>query len=189
MAELRRLTRYDRELYAFAKGLFEVRRRAMMNVLLACHASATTEPRKRSCPSSFTSSQALPGEGWYAAENDGTRWFNWTGPGSESWIELGTPEGSEFVLRIGVLHTLKPEMLFELEIFVNDVQLTPEVSRDSAGHTICAPVAAHLLRPAGMGNTITLRVPHLSRPCDCDPMNDDSRTLGIAVYEIGLVAV
>jgi hypothetical protein len=188
-AELRRLTCHDRELYAFAKELSEIRRRAMSKALPAGHANATTEPGRRCRSSSFTSSMALPGGGWCAAENDGNRWFNWTGPGSESWIELGTPEGSEFELRIGVLHALKPETLFELELFVNDARLKPEVSRDSAGHTICAPVAAHLLRPAGMSNTITLRVPHLSRPCDCDPMNDDSRMLGIAVYQIGLVAV
>jgi hypothetical protein len=189
---LRALTFYDGKLYNFAKEMFEQRRRLMLRELLALQADqadAVAKPSSRRLPSSFTSGTPVPGEGWYAPEHDGTRWFNWTGPTSDSWIELGTPAGTEFVLHMCILHALKADSLFDLGLLVNGVPLKTNVCQDSIGHTISAKVDAHLLRDAGRGNRIAIHVPHPVRPCDVDLKNHDSRTLGLAVHRIELKSV
>jgi hypothetical protein len=67
------------------------------------------------------------------------------------------------------------------------VQLTPGVRQASSCYTVFAPVPPRLLNGMGKRNKITLRAPGLCRPCDFDPMNADSRLLGVAVHQIGLV--
>jgi hypothetical protein len=188
---LRELTLYDRKLYAVAEEIFEVSRLKMLQQPSALHAEPTngTAADPRPMPSSFTSGSPLPGEGWYAPENDGQRWFNWTGPASESWIDLGSPAGTDFALHILVVNALRLSSIFEVELLVNGVQVTSDVCANSIGHTISANVPAHLLESPGRANRIVVRVPHRSRPCDSDPMNHDSRILGVAVHSIELVAV
>ena len=189
-AALEELTRYDRQLYKFATELFEQRRMQMLRELLTRHAGqifVKDQPLRERAPS-FIAGALLPGEGWYAPETDGTRWYNWTGPETESWVELDSPSGSKCTLQLGVLHALRSESLAELELYLNGAQLKHEVHRDAFGHTVSAPVPASLLRGNGKKNRVLLRIPDPSRPCDSDPLNDDSRVLGVAVYHLALTA-
>jgi len=181
MDELQRLTEYDKQLYEFAAELFELRLRKAGDLSIAASAHA---PGAR--PSLFEAGTDAPGEGWYAAERIRERWFHWTGPGEESWIDLGTPEGSEISLRIDVQHALLPGSLHELEIYINGTRLQPGVALNGGRHVIAASVPPAALRGDGTNNRVTLRVPHVMRPCDCHPDNNDSRKLGIAVHAIGL---
>ena len=182
LADLHRLTDYDSKLYAFAGDLFEQRRLSMPE-MPAGIPEAPLCPR----PASFRAGAVLPGDGWYAAEKDGERWFHWTGPGRESWIELGSPGGIDIVLRIEIVHTLQPEFLHELEICVNGVRLAVDVSRHSGGHTVSARVPENVLQDVSTPNRVVLRLPRFARPCDLDPDNHDSRKLGIAVHQIELM--
>gem|GEM_PF-1909254 len=189
-AELEELTRYDRQLYAFAAELFEQRRAEMLRELLTWHAGlryAKNEPTREMAPS-FIAGTSLPGEGWYAPETDGTHWYNWTGPETDSWVELASPVGKKYTLKLGVLHALRPESLTELELSVNGARLLHETRPHPPGYMIYAEVPATLLRGKGRKNRIALHVPHPTRPCDSDPLNDDSRLLGISVYHIALTA-
>lgn len=189
LTALREMTSYDRQLYAFASELFESRWRKItpeLSAWRAKHVASILGQHQADCSSLFIAGQPVPGEGWYAPECDGTRWFNWTGPPSESWIELGTPPGETIVLQIGVLHALRQESLSELRIFLNGTELQFKVCRDTIGHTISASVPTHLLRELKESNRVLLRVPNPTRPCDLDPMNDDSRTLGLAIHRMEL---
>ena len=189
-AALEELTRYDRQLYTFATQLFEQRRSQMLRDLLTRHAGhefAKNESIRDLAPS-FIAGGLMPGEGWYAPENNGAHSYNWTGPGSESWVELASPSGGKCTLQVGILHALKAECLAELQLHVNGTQVTHEVHQDPSGHMVTARVPASILRTNERKNKIVLYIPDPSRPCDSDPTNDDSRVLGVAVYHISLTA-
>lgn len=183
-ALIEEMTFYDRQLYAFAAELFEERIAAMRRGERK-PSPASTQP-ERGRPATFIAGGPVPGWGWYAAEANGSRWFNWTGPDRVSWIELGTPGERDCVLKIGVVHALSMDSLSGLEVFINGKPVVPELRQEEGGYTITAPVPRSMLRGAGENNIVTLRVPNPSRACDSQPGNNDSRLLGIAVHRIGL---
>jgi len=192
IAALRDLTACDRELYAFACGLFEDRRRGMMRRLLSRHAEedrAEAVTARPAGPPVFTFDSPVPGDGWYAPERGGDRWFSWTGPTCQSSIELSSPRGTAFALRLGVLHTMRPEFLSTMDLRINDVRLHPRAEREAEGHVITAAVLPALLRAPGESNWIDIRLPAVVRPCDGNRDNPDSRLLGIAVHRIELMAL
>ncbi len=192
VAALRDLTAWDRELYTFACELFEDRRRGMTRRLLsrqaeAGHAAAVNPgPARRQV---FTFEGPVPGAGWYAPQRAGDRWFSWTGPTCASSIELASPHGTAFALRLGVLHTMSPELLSALDLRINDVPIHPSAARDADGHVITAGVPRDVIRAPGESNVIAIRLPTVVRPCDLDGANPDSRLLGIAVHRIELMAI
>ncbi|MQA30338.1 MAG: hypothetical protein GEU82_10945 [Luteitalea sp.] len=185
------LTARDRELYAFASALVEERRRAMMRRLLVLDADRSPTPGRAfpAPPPVFTFDSPIPGDGWYAPERAGDRWFSWTGPTCESSIEVASPPGTEFVLKLGVLHAMRSEFLSTLDLRVNGVRLHVWTESDAAGHVLTASVPRALIGPPGEGNWIGIRVPRVIRPCEEDPGTYDSRLLGIAVHRIELAAI
>ena len=186
------LTAADRELYAFACELFEERRSAMMRRLLVLGADQTRplDEHARVVPSPvFTFDSPVPGDGWYAPEHDGDRWFSWTGPTCASSIELASPPGVEFVLRLGVLHAMNAEFLSGLDVRLNGVRLHVRAEPDAAGHVLTAAVPRALMGAPGEGNWIAIRLPRVIRPCEQDPAAHDSRLLGIAVHRVELAAI
>jgi hypothetical protein len=187
VAALRDLTAWDRELYTFACDLFEERRRSMMRRLLSRHADAVGSGPAR--PQVFTFEGPVPGDGWYAPQRAGDRWFSWTGPTCASSIELASPHGTAFALRLGVLHTMGPELVSAVDLRINDVPIHASAERDVDGHVVTAPVPRALIRPPGESNVIAIRLPAVVRPCDVDDANPDSRHLGIAVHRIELMAI
>ena len=192
VAALRDLTAWDRELYTFACELFEDRRRSMTRRLLSRHAEAghagavNPGPARRQV---FTFEGPVPGDGWYAPQRAGDRWFSWTGPTCASSIELASPHGTAFALRLGVLHTMSPELLSALDLRINDVPIHPSAARDADGHVITAGVPRDVIRAPGESNVIAIQLPAVVRPCDLDGANPDSRLLGIAVHRIELMAI
>jgi sulfotransferase family protein len=191
-AALADITTADRELYAFACELFEERRRAMMRRLLVLGADQVrpVAERARFVPSPvFTFDSPVPGDGWYGPEHDGARWFSWTGPACASSIELASPPGAEFVLRLGVLHAMSAEFLSGLDVRLNGVRLHVRAEPAAAGHVLTAAVPRALMGAPGEGNWIVIRLPRVIRPCEQDPAAHDSRLLGIAVHRIELTAI
>src|SRR6185312_11961399 len=98
MAALTDLTAQDRELYTFACRLFEHRLRAMTQELHNAY-RPRQEAGHRSLAPVFAFDRAIPGDGWYAPERAGERWFSWTGPSCDSTLELASPPGREVVLK------------------------------------------------------------------------------------------
>ena len=153
----------------------------------AGHADAVSSGPAR--PEVFTFEGPVPGDGWYAPQRAGDRWFSWTGPACASSIELASPHGTAFAVRLSVLHTMGPELVSALDLRINDVSIHPSVERAVDGHVITARVPRALIRPPGESNVIAIRLPAVVRPCDLDGANADSRLLGIAVHRIELVAI
>jgi len=187
MAALTDLTAQDRELYTFACRLFEHRLRAMTQELH--NARPRQEAGHRSLAPVFAFDRAIPGDGWYAPERAGERWFSWTGPSCDSTLELASPPGREVVLKLGVLHAMRWDSLPNLEVRLNDVRLRLQRTPDAGQVVLTAVVPRGLARPPGEGNSIRIRVSELARPCDQDPAAGDSRLLGIALHRIELAAI
>lgn len=191
IAALADLTARDRELYAFACRLFEQRRRTMMRQLLLLNEEfPNAEGAERMCLATpvFAFDAPIPGEGWYAPERAGDRWFSWTGPTCDSTIELASPRGLEFVLRLKVLHAMSWEILSMLEVRLNGVRLRVQMDGEAGGYVLTAEVPRALMRAPGEANLVAIRVPKVIRPCEQDRAAEDSRLLGIAVYRIELAA-
>jgi len=188
---LMEFTSRDQELYNFACELFEERYWKMMRQRLLFNAnrvSAESVTRYPSSATAFTFEGPIPGDGWYAPERSGERWFSWTGPTRDSTIDLASPPGREFYLILGVLHAMTAESLSSIEVRLNGVPLQLRATPAEAGSFLTAAVIGTALRPCGENNRISIRVPVVIRPCEQDSTADDSRLLGIAVYRVELTA-
>ena len=186
------LTGIDRQLYAYARDLFEQRYHEMVGNLLRSysrHSPPAGAPEPETVPSLLHFNNPPSGEGWYAPEILDGRWFCWTGITPESSIHLGTPAGTRFELRLEVVHAAALENLFEMIVAVNGVNVPIQISSGTFGHTVTASVEPGLLRALGQANQISLRSPRRVRPCECDSENDDSRLLGVSVQRAELLCV
>jgi len=188
VAALMEFTSRDQELYNFACELFEERYRKMLRQPLLNRVSAESMNRYAPGATVFTFDGPIPGDGWYAPERSGERWFSWTGPTRDSTIELASPQGREFYLTVGVLHVMKAESLSSIEVRLNCIELQLQVTAAEGGFVLTADVAGTTVRPCGEINRITIRVPAVMRPCEQDSTADDSRLLGIAVHRVELTA-
>lgn len=193
MAALTELTAQDRDLYTFACRLFEERRRAMRQKPRNADGPGQ-EAGHQPSSSVFTFDGAIPGDGWYAPERAGERWFSWTGPTCDSTLELASPPGRELVFKLCVLHAMRWDSLPDLEVRLNGVRLHLQMPPDpmqpaAAGKILRAAVPGGLARAPGEGNSIAIRVPEVIRPCEQDRQAGDSRLLGIAVHRIELAAI
>jgi len=189
---LEELTGIDRQLYVYARDLFEQRYHEMEGNLrrsYSRHSPPAVAPEPEVVPSLLHFNNPPSGEGWYAPEILDGRWFCWTGITPESSIHLGTPAGTRFELRLEVVHAAAPENLFEMIVAVNGVNVPIQISSGTFGHMVTASVEPALLRGLGQANQISLRSPRLVRPCECDSENDDSRLLGVSVQRAELLCV
>ena len=189
---LEELTGIDRQLYAYARELFEQRYHEMVDSLLRLYnqqAPPAVAPEPEALSSVLLFDTPPPGEGWYAPEIMDGRWFCWTGFTPESSLLLGTPPGTRFELRLEVLHAAAPENLFNLIVTVNGMQVPVHICLESYCHVVTASLEPGLLRGNGQVNLISLRCPRPVRPCDSDPQNNDSRLLGISVHRAELLGL
>jgi hypothetical protein len=191
LAALMEFTSCDQELYNFACELFEERHQKMIRQRLLSSANRVRDESANPYISDRTACAfegPIPGDGWYAPERWGERWFSWTGPTRDSTIELASPPGREFCLTLGVLHAMNAESLISTEVHLNGVALQLQVTPEEGGFILTAGVAGTTVRPRGEMNRIAIRVPGVMRPCEQDSTADDSRLLGIAVYRVELTA-
>lgn len=187
---LRDLTRLDGELYRFATLLFERRWQVMRAEVSTRNPLGTPLSMGAEIaddPIAFTFDRAIPGNGWYGAERIANRWCSWTGPGCDAWINLKSAAHQDAVLRVNILHALKPEVLQRTQLLINDTPLTARVGPDTTGHVIKASLPKSLMAINSGEARIMIRVPEVLRPCDLDPTNADSRQLGLLVAGITLV--
>ncbi len=133
----------------------------------------------------FTFDQAVSGAfGWQHLENSpGHELFRWTGPGRESSIDLLPLRGGDIQLQVGICNAVKPCLLENITITVNDKPL-PCV-RSSTGGTTCLQLTVpHTVIQDTPYLRLNIRVPDTFAPNTLDPENPDSRLLGVAVFQV-----
>jgi hypothetical protein len=188
LAALTELTQLDAQLYRLGEELLERRLREFSTE------GRLSEPRRRPGLSDgdFTFAQGGYGQGWYPRENYGNRWYAWSGPDREAWIEMAPHSGGDHLLRLRIVHALQPQILAGLEIRVNGEPVRLQVWRRTsvpANIEVEAAVPAGLLEEHSGRARISINVPEVVRPCDLDPANPDKRELGVAVDRIQLLPV
>lgn len=128
----------------------------------------------------------LYGLGWHLLERDGATWFRWTGPEKDSWLDLAWRGIGPGRLRCRVLHAMSPAILRSLQIHVNGQPVALRFHAQEPGCEVEAFVADKLLQ-AGQGRVrISFHVNGTRRPCDCQPNNTDTRSLGLAIGDPSL---
>ena len=186
---LREHTQLDHALYRSASELLELRRRDMLRDLLSQRA-ASGSSAGRPPPTDCTFDDAIPGDGWYAPERAGDGYMSWTGPAATSWLGLSAPvHAGNIELEVRVVHALIHEQLHDVALLVNGHRLSPQVVALPDSHQLSAPVPHWMLRPVGEPNRVEIVVPFVVRPCDVSATNLDSRSLGLAISRVALVAV
>lgn len=183
------LTARDRDLYAFACRLFEDRCSGLPRPRPGRNALSPERGHvHRGAAHVFEFDGPIPGDGWYAPERDGDRWFSWTGPTRDSTIRLAAPDGRCWLLRLTVVHAMAWDSVSGLDVRINGVQVRIRVQPRDGGHLLTAAVPARAIRRGSEGNLVVIRVPRVARPCEQDSRLDDTRQLGIAVSRVELAA-
>jgi chlorinating enzyme len=133
-----------------------------------------------------TFDRPVPGLGWYLPETDGRRWFCWSGPAAESWVDLRPTGAGAQVFRCTIAHVIDPRGLDGLEILLDGRPLSPRRRVDERGVHLDATVPPGIPGAASRRVRVTFRVAAVVRPCDLDPASPDARPLGIAVSRVTL---
>lgn len=141
------------------------------------------------CSPHFTLDQELLGAGWHLPVREGDRGYRWTGPGTESWIELRRQGRGAHHMRCEILHAIDSDTVSGLSIFANDEPLPLSFIAQSEGVAVEAVVPESVIARESEVVRLTFKVPSTRRPCDIDPDSVDVRPLGIAVSSLSLKQV
>jgi hypothetical protein len=138
--------------------------------------------REGSTSSTFSFDQAVSGGfGWQRLETSPTcSPFRWTGPGTEASIDLVPLSGGDLQLQIGICDAVKPELLDEITITVNDESL-PCQRLSTAGNTVIQSAIPLALIHRTPYLRLGIHVAETLAPHTLDAGNPDSRQLGVAV--------
>jgi len=134
----------------------------------------------------YSFDQQLLGAGWHLPVSEGGRAYRWTGPGTESWIELKTQSGGAHHMRCNILHGIEADTVGGLSVFANEELLPLSFIAQPKGLAIEAIIPKSVIARGGEVVRLTFRVPRTLRPCDIDRESVDVRPLGIAVSSITL---
>lgn len=186
IAALTELTRLDAQLYRLGEELLERRLREFSA------AGQLSGPARRPVlpdGADFTFAQGRYGQGWHSREKCCQGWYSWSGPDRESWLDVALHTTGDHLLRMKIIHLSWPQLLADLEIRVNGQLLRISLFRrdtELGEAEVEAAVPADVLAPHPEWARISISVPEVFRVCDCDPVNRDSRQLGIAVERFQL---
>lgn len=136
----------------------------------------------------FQIDRPFAGAGWYAPERDSAGPFRWTGPASESWIDLQWHGAGEALLRCHVRHAISDQALETLKIQVQDH--TPVVKRrlHEGGILLEAVIPQEVLENAQGRVRVLFHVPDTAKASpDPGVGRADSRLLGIGVASLSMV--
>lgn len=211
---LERYNQLDLQLYDYARVLFEQRFQQMTLTLLErygereqAHLKPPLPPevlekllerhyrarllkrqppvRKKQTSARFTFDQAVNGAfGWQHLENcprHGS--FRWTGPGRQSSLDLLPLSSGDIQLQISICNAIKPSLLNDIEIIVNNEPL-PCVCLSTGGTTCLKVTVPSAVVRSAPYLRLEIRVAETFAPHALDPVNPDSRLLGVAVYRI-----
>lgn len=136
----------------------------------------------------FQIDRPFAGAGWYAPERDSAGPFRWTGPASESWIDLQWHGAGDALLRCHVRHAISDRALKTLKIQVQDH--TPVVKRrlHEGGILLEAVIPQEALEPSQGRVRVHFHVPDTAKASpDPGAGRADSRLLGIGVASLSIV--
>ncbi len=193
LSALGELTALDQELYRFGRELLARRWQDFLSGRLSTQAwpaiplSAGHGEKLQADRAVFTFEKAIGGNGWYGRENDGQRWYCWTGPDRLAWIDLAPVPPGPALLHCHVAHVIKPHTLDHLQLLVNGQEVAAKLYPASHGYLVTAAVPAALLALDEAKARITIRVPEVFCPARLDPRSSDSRWLGVALDRLELL--
>jgi hypothetical protein len=177
-AALAQLCDLDLQLCSFAEQLCQ---RRMM--------SSLSEPGTLARPGNdlpdaadFTFDQPIRGRGWHIREQGREGWYCWSG--QEAKLHLALNTDGPHVLRFWIDHAASEQALHGLEVRVNGTRLSALPSKAGQQWVVETLVPEETIRPPIV--RIEFRVPHTVRPSQLDPLNPDTRQLGVALSRLQL---
>ena len=184
---LEEVTRLDRKLYEIGQGLFESRYREMQragwgNGPSGCAAA----PRAGEDRLRVDFAHPLCGQGWHQRELvPGKGVLRWTGPGTESYIDVALYPGQGYRLKIAIADWVSEAVLHSLRLYLDDERLPVElVGEDGQLYAVSAIQGTQVHGGKGF-QRLYLRLDatqpqSASRGRGID--HNNARRLGIAVY-------
>jgi len=190
----------DTQLYRYAQELFEERFRKafkgrkpadILNRKYYRRPLPFRRPRRSHNEGYFSFETVLPNHGWHIAEKGITKILRrWSGPGTESIIDLRLPHPKNPVIRVLVTAFLEPDLLDTLELMINGIpiRITAIPNQTLPGHTLEGPVPekAYARPQAGYWDRMVFRLPRCRKPSEMNPTSTDSRLLGFQVQKLSV---
>lgn len=168
--------------------LFQVPRRPLQASPTPAKTSVESGASPVQSAADFRMDRPFVGAGWYAPERDSAGSFRWTGPTSESWIDLHWDGAGDALLRCHVRHAISDKALETLKIQVQDH--TPVVKRrlHEGGILLETVIPQEVLEPSQGRVRIHFHVPDTAKASrDPGAGRSDPRLLGIGVAGLSIV--
>ncbi|WP_231561549.1 sulfotransferase family protein [Nitrosococcus oceani] len=131
--------------------------------------------------------EPLLGSGWHRREQapaDNST-FRWSGPGTESFIDLPLQGGQEWVLEFRIVHALALDVLDSLWVTANGTPLELEMTEGTKETTVRryrSLILAKVIAKKSSGPVrLVFKVNRTLSPQSLDPANPDERQVGIAL--------
>ncbi len=137
----------------------------------------------------FCLDQPLYGLGWHLPECDNDIWFRWTGPETNSWLDLDWKQPGDGLLRCQILYAIAPHVLESLQIRVNGHPIPLLWQNNSHLVEVEGRVPAEVFQQTQGWARVSFHVAETLRFCDLQPTSNDTRQLGLAISRISLVPV
>ncbi len=115
-------------------------------------------------PTEFPMSGSIPGSNWYQCEGTGDKTYRWTGPATETTLDLPLDPGYHFELSLSV----RIESLEDLGIYIEDVELAlAQSGSDGNEHEISFWIPADMVQAGGL-TSVHFRTRTVFRPSVAD---------------------
>ncbi|BAO44507.1 sulfotransferase family protein [Thiolapillus brandeum] len=184
---LQALTRLDRKLYQRGLVLFEGRFNAMQNSTGSEDRlpAAAAMSRGETGVLTVDFAQPLRGDGWHQRELvPGKGVLRWTGPGTESSIDLSFPASQAYRLRIAIADWVSETVLHSLRLYLDDTRLPVELVGEDGQLYALADIHASLVSAEQGTQRLYLRLDGTETQAASHARGIDhshSRKLGISV--------
>jgi hypothetical protein len=192
---LQELTRLDRKLYQRGRALFQSRFNEVQNATGSHNGRPVAAAMSRGEAGVLTVdfAQPLRGNGWHQRELlPGTGVLRWTGPGTESSIDLSLPAGQAYKLRIAIADWVSETVLHSLRLYLDDTRLPVELVGQGGQLYALAYIDALQVSGERGGQRLYLRLDGTEAQASSRTQGIDhshSRKLGIAVQGFEFIPV